>query len=194
MKKTMRKGLAAIAVILLGIMVLCLASCSLESTVEDFLKSDNYTVEVADGVLKVSGSTVQYTVTGEKEIYLYYDKKDGKYYYAVDYLNDTENDVKLFIDSEEYISYYTELVSSSTLLASMLSSFIRVSDSLTPNEDGSYVMMFDEDESLIISEVDGKITITAKDDDEENSSFIYSIGDTEIVVPQEILDKVAEEK
>ena len=194
MKKTMRKGLAAIAVILLGIMVLCLASCSLESTVEDFLKSDNYTFEVADGVLKVSGSTVQYTVTGEKEIYLYYDKKDGKYYYAVDYLNDTENDVKLFIDSEEYISYYTELVSSSTLLASMLSSFIRVSDSLTPNEDGSYVMMFDEDESLIISEVDGKITITAKDDDEENSSFIYSIGDTEIVVPQEILDKVAEEK
>ena len=99
MGKTMKKGVALLLVALLATIVLCLASCSLESTVEDFLSSDNYTVEAEDVVLKVSGSTVQYTVVGEKDIYLYYDKNDGKYYYAVDVLNDTENDIKLFIDS-----------------------------------------------------------------------------------------------
>ena len=193
MKKTMKKGVALIAAVLLTAMVLCLASCSLESTVKDFLKSDNYTVEADGGVLKVSGSTVHYSVTGEKDIYLYYDRNDGKYYYAVDYLNDTENDTKLFIDSEEYISYYTELVYPSTILASMLSAFIRVSGTLTPSEDGSYVMEYDGEQSMIICEADGKITLTVKDEEEEDSSYIYAIGDTEIVIPQEILDKVAEE-
>ena len=193
MKKTMKKGVALIAVVLLAAMVLCLASCSLKSTVEDFLQSDNYTVETEDAILKVSGSSVQYTIVGEKDIYLYFDKNDGKYYYAVDYLNDTENDTKLFIDSEEYISYYTDLIAPSTILASMLSAFIRVSDTLTPAEDGSYVMTYDEDESMIIHEADGKITFTVKDEEEEDNSYIYAIGDTEIVIPQEILDKVAEE-
>ena len=194
MGKTMKKGVALLLVALLATIVLCLASCSLESTVEDFLSSDNYTVEAEDVVLKVSGSTVQYTVVGEKDIYLYYDKNDGKYYYAVDVLNDTENDIKLFIDSEEYISYYTELVSPGTIMASMLNSFVRVCDALEPKEDGSYEMQFDEDETLVISEADGKITLTVTEEEEVDVSYVYAIGDTEITIPQEILDKVAEEK
>ena len=194
MGKTMKKGVALLLVALLATIVLCLASCSLESTVEDFLSSDNYTVEAEDVVLKVSGSTVQYTVVGEKDIYLYYDKNDGKYYYAVDVLNDTENDIKLFIDSEEYISYYTELVSPGTIMASMLNSFVRVCDALEPKEDGSYEMQFDEDETLMISEADGKITLTVTEEEEVDVSYVYAIGDTEVTIPQEILDKVAEEK
>lgn len=194
MGKTMKKGIALLLVALLATIVLCLASCSLKSTVEDFLVSDNYTVEDEETVLKVSGSTVQYTIVGEKEIYLYYDKQDGKYYYAVDVLNDTENDKKLFIDSEEYISYYTQLVSSGSMTASMLSAFIRVSDSLEPKEDGSYEMVFDEDETFAISESDGKITITVTDEEEVDVSYVYAIGDTEITIPQEILEKVAEEE
>jgi hypothetical protein len=194
MGKTMKKGVALLLVALLATIVLCLASCSLESTVEDFLSSDNYTVEAEDVVLKVSGSTVQYTVVGEKDIYLYYDKNDGKYYYAVDVLNDTENDIKLFIDSEEYISYYTELVSPGTIMASMLNSFVRVCDALEPKEDGSYEMQFDEDETLVISEADGKITLTVTEEEEVDVSYVYAIGDTEVTIPQEILDKVAEEK
>ena len=194
MGKTMKKGVALLLVALLATIVLCLASCSLESTVEDFLSSDNYTVEAEDVVLKVSGSTVQYTVVGEKDIYLYYDKNDGKYYYAVDVLNDTENDIKLFIDSEEYISYYTELVSPGTIMASMLNSFVRVCDALEPKEDGSYEMQFDEDETLVISEADGKITLTVTEEEEVDVSCVYAIGDTEVTIPQEILDKVAEEK
>lgn len=194
MGKTMKKGVALLLAALLATIVLCLASCSLESTVEDFLSSDNYTVEAEDVVLKVSGSTVQYTVVGEKDIYLYYDKNDGKYYYAVDVLNDTENDIKSFIDSEEYISYYTELVSPGTIMASMLNSFIRVCDALEPKEDGSYEMQFDEDETLVISEADGKITLTVTEEEEVDVSYVYAIGDTEVTIPQEILDKVAEEK
>ena len=194
MGKTMKKGIALLLVALLATIVLCLASCSLKSTVEDFLVSDNYTVEDEETVLKVSGSTVQYTIVGEKEIYLYYDKQDGKYYYAVDVLNDTENDKKLFIDSEEYISYYTQLVSSGSMTASMLSAFIRVSDSLEPKEDGSYEMASDEDETFAISESDGKITITVTDEEEVYVSYVYAIGDTEITIPQEILEKVAEEE
>lgn len=194
MGKTMKKGVALLLVALLATIVLCLASCSLESTVEDFLSSDNYTVEAEDVVLKVSGSTVQYTVVGEKDIYLYYDKNDGKYYYAVDVLNDTENDIKLFIDSEEYISYYTELVSPGTIMASMLNSFVRVCDALEPKDDGSYEMQFDEDETLVISEADGKITLTVTEEEEVDVSYVYAIGDTEVTIPQEILDKVAEEK
>lgn len=194
MGKTMKKGVALLLVALLATIVLCLASCSLESTVEDFLSSDNYTVEAEDVVLKVSGSTVQYTVVGEKDIYLYYDKNDGKYYYAVDVLNDTENDIKLFIDSEEYISYYTELVSPGTIMASMLNSFVRVCDALEPKEDGSYEMQFDEDETLVISEADGKITLTVTEEEEVDVSYVYAIGDTEVTIPQEILDKVAQEK
>lgn len=194
MGKTMKKGVALLLVALLATIVLCLASCSLESTVEDFLSSDNYTVEAEDVVLKVSGSTVQYTVVGEKDIYLYYDKNDGKYYYAIDVLNDTENDIKLFIDSEEYISYYTELVSPGTIMASMLNSFVRVCDALEPKEDGSYEMQFDEDETLVISEADGKITLTVTEEEEVDVSYVYAIGDTEVTIPQEILDKVAEEK
>ena len=194
MGKTMKKGVALLLVALLATIVLCLASCSLESTVEDFLSSDNYTVEAEDVVLKVSGSTVQYTVVGEKDIYLYYDKNDGKYYYAIDVLNDTENDIKLFIDSEEYISYYTELVSPGTIMASMLNSFVRVCDALEPKEDGSYEMQFDEDETLMISEADGKITLTVTEEEEVDVSYVYAIGDTEVTIPQEILDKVAEEK
>ena len=194
MGKTMKKGVALLLVALLATIVLCLASCSLESTVEDFLSSDNYTVEAEDVVLKVSGSTVQYTVVGEKDIYLYYDKNDGKYYYAVDVLNDTENDIKLFIDSEEYISYYTELVSPGTIMASMLNSFVRVCDALEPKEDGSYEMQFDEDETLMISEADGKITLTVTEEEEVDVSYVYAIGDTEVTIPQEILDKVAQEK
>ena len=194
MGKTMKKGVALLLVALLATIVLCLASCSLESTVEDFLSSDNYTVEAEDVVLKVSGSTVQYTVVGEKDIYLYYDKNDGKYYYAVDVLNDTENDIKLFIDSEEYISYYTELVSPGTIMASMLNSFVRVCDALEPKEDGSYEMQFDEDETLVISGADGKITLTVTEEEEVDVSYVYAIGDTEVTIPQEILDKVAEEK
>ena len=194
MGKTMKKGIALLLVALLATIVLCLSSCSLKSTVEDFLVSDNYTVEDEETVLKVSGSTVQYTIVGEKEIYLYYDKQDGKYYYAVDVLNDTENDKKLFIDSEEYISYYTQLVSSGSMTASMLSAFIRVSDSLEPKEDGSYEMVSDEDETFAISESDGKITITVTDEEEVYVSYVYAIGDTEITIPQEILEKVAEEE
>ena len=54
-------------------------------------------------------------------------------------------------------------------------------------------MEYDGEQSMIICEADGKITLTVKDEEEEDSSYIYAIGDTEIVIPQEILDKVAEE-
>ena len=45
-----------------------------------------------------------------------------------------------------------------------------------------------------ISEADGKITLTVTEEEEVNVSYVYAIGDTEVTIPQEILDKVAEEK
>lgn len=184
MKSVFKRITALIfAVIMLSLLIM-LASCNAyDSVIDSFIKSDNYTVESENYTLMVDGAKVNFTMD-DTQMYLYYDKSAKSYYYVT---QGEEGITKLAIDSEQYITYYKEIVSPASNMASKLSAFKHLRDSLEET-DGKYVIKESERNSYTVAVADGEITYSVENEGDTNdySYKIYNIGSTKVEIPDNV--------
>ena len=186
MKSVFKRITALIFVVMMLSALIMLASCdAYKSTIESFIKSDNYTVESESYVLTVDGASVNFKM-GDTQTYLYYDKQAKSYYY-VTMQEDDESIVKLAIDSEQYISYYKSIVSPASTMAAVLSGFKHVYNSYE-EADGKYTFKENDETSFFVSVSDGTINFSVDNEGDTNdySYKAYNIGETKVTIPDNV--------
>ena len=182
MKKTIKSVLALALVVATLCTLLVLTSCGgVSSTVEKFLRAEEYTIQTDDLIIMVDGASVYYKAgTVEKYLYLVRNKsnnEEGKYYYCV--VTNGKITSKLEIDSEEYIFYREELVSYAASTAEKLSLGVRLEKDIS-TEEGAYAIA-----NIKVEQVNGDIYLT----EGNKTTVISGIKNTRVVVPDVILNK-----
>jgi hypothetical protein len=186
MKSVFKRITALIFVVMMLSALIMLASCdAYKSTIESFIKSDNYTVESESYILTVDGASVNFKMD-DTQTYLYYDKQAKSYYY-VTMQEDDESIVKLAIDSEQYISYYKSIVSPASTMAAVLSGFKHVYNSYE-EADGKYTFKENDETSYFVSVSDGTINFSVDNEGDTNdySYKAYNIGETKVTIPDNV--------
>jgi hypothetical protein len=186
MKSVFKRITALIFVVMMLSALIMLASCdAYKSTIESFIKSDNYTVESESYILTVDGASVNFKMD-DTQTYLYYDKQAKSYYY-VTMQEDGESIFKLAIDSEQYISYYKSIVSPASTMAAVLSGFKQVYNSYE-EADGKYTFKENDETSYFVSVSDGTINFSVDNEGDTNdySYKAYNIGETKVTIPDNV--------
>jgi hypothetical protein len=186
MKSVFKRITALVFVVMMLSALIMLASCdAYKSTIESFIKSDNYTVESESYILTVDGASVNFKMD-DTQTYLYYDKQAKSYYY-VTMQEDDESIVKLAIDSEQYISYYKSIVSPASTMAAVLSGFKHVYNSYE-EADGKYTFKENDETSYFVSVSDGTINFSVDNEGDTNdySYKAYNIGETKVTIPDNV--------
>lgn len=186
MKSVFKRITALIFVVMMLSALIMLASCdAYKSTIESFIKSDNYTVESESYILTVDGASVNFKMD-DTQTYLYYDKQAKSYYY-VTMQEEDESIVKLAIDSEQYISYYKSIVSPASTMAAVLSGFKHVYNSYE-EADGKYTFKENDETSYFVSVSDGTINFSVDNEGDTNdySYKAYNIGETKVTIPDNV--------
>ena len=186
MKSVFKRITALIFVVMMLSALIMLASCdAYKSTIESFIKSDNYTVESESYILTVDGASVNFKMD-DTQTYLYYDKQAKSYYY-VTMQEDDESIGKLAIDSEQYISYYKLIVSPASTMAAVLSGFKHVYNSYE-EADGKYTFKENDETSYFVSVSDGTINFSVDNEGDTNdySYKAYNIGETKVTIPDNV--------
>ena len=177
--KTIIKRVSALILVASTLLALVLlASCGTTGAIKDFLTSDNYTFRAGKHTVKVDGATV-YVNTDGAEAYLYYSKSDKRYFYCTiskDGFIDKES-----IDSEEYIIYHGQMVSTVASTSSLLTGFLQIADMLEDVE-GVYTV-----DDYTVKAVDGVVTCSIG----ESKAEITNVGSTKIAIPEKVMKATA---
>ena len=173
MKTIIKRAIALVLAASTLFALVLLVSCGTKGAVESFLTSDNYTFKAGKLTVMVDGATVYVNNDGDVK-YLYYSKADKRYFYcevSKDGIIDKES-----IDSEEYLIYHGQMVSTVANTSTLLTSFLQVSDMLE-EVDGVYTI-----DNYTVKEADGVITCTVG----ESTATISNVGSTEITIPDKV--------
>ena len=180
MKGTIKRALSLVLLASTLLALLMLSSCGgTKGAIEDFLTSDNYTVQMGDITVKADGATI-YVDNKVTSTYLYYSKEEKSYFYCEQILDGIIN--KKALDSEEYIVYHGQLVSGVANATERLTAFLQIADMLEPVE-GVYTV-----ENYTVSEKEGTITCEI---DKVNSIIITNVGSTVIEIPEAVNSAIA---
>jgi len=178
MKTIFKRFLALVLTASTLLALILLVSCGTTGAIEEFLTSDNYTFKAGKLEVMADGSTV-YSNDGIVEKYLYYSRDAKRYFYCE--IGKDKKIKKESIDSEEYIMYHGEMVSTVAQTAKLLSGFLQTSH-MVDEVEGAYTIG-----DYTVKEADGVITcITGA-----VRADISKVGSTIIEIPTKVLDAKA---
>lgn len=173
MKTIIKRALALVLAVSTLLALVLLVSCGTKGAIEDFLTSDNYTFKAGKLTVKVDGATVYVNNDGNVK-YLYYSKSEQRYFYCEVSKDGIIN--KESIDSEEYLIYHGQLVSTVANTSTLLTGFLQIADMLE-DVDGVYTV-----DNYTVKAVDGVITCTVG----ESKATVSNVGSTKITIPNNV--------
>ncbi len=180
MKMIFKRALALVLVASTLLALALLVSCGgTTGAVEEFLTSDNYTFKAGKLTVMADGSTIYFN-NGSVEKYLYFSREERRYFYCE--INKDKKVSKEDIDSEEYIVYHGEMVSTVAQTSKILTGFLQASH-MVEEVDGTYTVG-----TYTVKEADGVITCTM----DKSKAEISDVGSTKIEIPTKVLEAIAD--